>query len=122
VGVWLASRAGGCEASLSLPFASGAASYPGANRGTREVALSSPHNTTAAKRFRKVEHATALLWKVLQIAKSRFRRLQGASCYLPGMLGRGILIARSGERAHLRGLPPDCEGAGVFLALERLKE
>jgi putative transposase len=31
--------------------------------------------TTAAKRFKKVDSATALIWKVLQIAESTFRRL-----------------------------------------------
>ena len=34
--------------------------------------------TTAAKRFKKVEHATALIWKMLQVAESTFRRLKGA--------------------------------------------
>ena len=34
--------------------------------------------TTAAQRFKKVEHATALIWKILQIAESTFRRLKGA--------------------------------------------
>ena len=34
--------------------------------------------TTAAKRFKRVENATALIWKILQIAESTFRRLKGA--------------------------------------------
>jgi len=34
--------------------------------------------TTAAKRFKKVENATALIWKILQLAESTFRRLKGA--------------------------------------------
>jgi transposase-like protein len=34
--------------------------------------------TTAAKRFKRVENATALIWKVLQVAESAFRRLKGA--------------------------------------------
>src|SRR5262249_4844396 len=34
--------------------------------------------TTAAKRFKRVEHATALIWKILQVAESTFRRLKGA--------------------------------------------
>jgi hypothetical protein len=34
--------------------------------------------TTAAKRFKKVEHATAPIWKILQVAESTFRRLKGA--------------------------------------------
>jgi hypothetical protein len=48
------------------------------NRGAREVTLPTPPSTTVATRFKKVEHATALLWKVLQIAEFTFRRLQGA--------------------------------------------
>jgi putative transposase len=35
--------------------------------------------TTAAKRFKKVENATALIWKLLQVAESTFRRLKGAA-------------------------------------------
>src|SRR5882672_10392368 len=34
--------------------------------------------TTAAKRFKKAENATALIWKMLQVAESTFRRLKGA--------------------------------------------
>jgi putative transposase len=34
--------------------------------------------TTAAKRFKKVENATVLIWKILQVAESTFRRLKGA--------------------------------------------
>src|SRR5262247_1063513 len=34
--------------------------------------------TTAAKRFKRVENATALIWKILQVAESTFRRLKGA--------------------------------------------
>ena len=33
--------------------------------------------TTAAKRFKKVENATALIWKLLQVAESTFRHLKG---------------------------------------------
>jgi transposase-like protein len=35
--------------------------------------------TTAAKRFKKVENATVLIWKLLQVAESTFRRLKGAT-------------------------------------------
>jgi transposase-like protein len=31
--------------------------------------------TTAAKRFKKVDSATAIIWKVLQLAETTFRRL-----------------------------------------------
>jgi len=34
--------------------------------------------TTAAQRFKKVENATAVIWKILQVAESPFRRLRGA--------------------------------------------
>ena len=34
--------------------------------------------TTAAKRFKKVENATALIWKLLRVAESTFRTLKGA--------------------------------------------
>jgi transposase-like protein len=34
--------------------------------------------TTAAKRFKKVENATALIWKILQVSQTTFRRLKGA--------------------------------------------
>lgn len=31
--------------------------------------------TTAAKRFKRVERATALIWKLLMVAEKRFRKL-----------------------------------------------
>ena len=34
--------------------------------------------TTAAKRFKKVENGTAVIWKLLQVAETSFRRLTGA--------------------------------------------
>ena len=40
--------------------------------------------TTAAKRFKKVENATAMIWKLLQVAESTFRRLKGAE-FLPAV-------------------------------------
>jgi len=33
--------------------------------------------TTAAKRFKRVENATALIWKLLHVAQSTFRKLKG---------------------------------------------
>lgn len=33
--------------------------------------------TTTAKRFRKVDNATALIWKLLLVAESAFRKLKG---------------------------------------------
>jgi len=34
--------------------------------------------TTAAKRYKKVENATATIWKLLRVAEKRFRRLNGS--------------------------------------------
>jgi hypothetical protein len=48
--------------------------------------------TTAAKRFKKVENATALIWKLLQVAESTFRKLKGAE--LPPAVYAG---ARDGD-------------------------
>jgi putative transposase len=33
--------------------------------------------TTAAKRFKKIDFATAIIWNMLQIAETTFRRLNG---------------------------------------------
>jgi putative transposase len=40
--------------------------------------------TTAAKRFKKVDFATALIWKLLQVAEGTFRRLNAPEL-LPGV-------------------------------------
>jgi hypothetical protein len=80
---------------LSVP--TGFATEEGETRGeapTHPAGLSRPHlrtsnvveslfatvrlRTTAAKRFKKVDNATALIWKLLQIAESTFRRFKGA--------------------------------------------
>lgn len=47
--------------------------------------------TTAAKRFKKVENATALIWKMLQVAESTFRRLKGADL-LPAVYAGGQYV------------------------------
>ena len=52
--------------------------------------------TTAAKRFKKVENATALIWKLLQVAESTFRRLKGAEL-LPAVYA-GEQYVDGGER------------------------
>jgi len=44
--------------------------------------------TTAAKRFKKAENATALIWKLLQVAESTFRKLKGAEL-LPDIYAGG---------------------------------
>ena len=59
--------------------------------------------TTAAKRFKKVENATALIWKILQVAESTFRRLKGAqllpAVYAGTQYGDGV--QRSANRPQL---------------------
>ena len=59
--------------------------------------------TTAAKRFKKVENATALIWKMLQVAESTFRRLKGAellpAVYAGAQYGDGV--QRSANRPQL---------------------
>jgi hypothetical protein len=52
-------------------------------------------HTTTAKRFKKVENATALIWKILQVVESTFQRLKGAEL-LP-VVYTGVQYAR--ERA-----------------------
>jgi transposase-like protein len=42
-------------------------------RAFREVRL----RTDAAKRFKKVQNATAMIWKLLQVAEKNFRTLKG---------------------------------------------
>ena len=43
--------------------------------------------TDAAKRYKRVDRATALIWKLLMVAEKRFRRLRG-SHLLPGVCQR----------------------------------
>jgi len=46
--------------------------------------------TDAAKRFRKVENATAVIWKMLMLAERRFRRLDAPEKLILVYLGLGI--------------------------------
>jgi putative transposase len=58
--------------------------------------------TTAAKRFKKVENATALIWKLLQVAESTFRRLKGAellpAVYAGAQYVDGVLKMRTQQK------------------------
>lgn len=54
--------------------------------------------TTAAKRFKRVERATALIWKLLMVAESRFRKLDA-----PHVL-RDVLEGRKFEDGKLVSL------------------
>src|SRR5215813_12188222 len=53
--------------------------------------------TTAAKRFKRVENATALIWKLLQVAESTFRRLKGAEL-LPAVYAGAQYVNGRGQR------------------------
>jgi putative transposase len=57
---------------------------------------------TAAKRFKKVENATALIWKMLQVAESTFRRLKGAellpAVYTGAQCVDGVLKTRGADQ------------------------
>ena len=74
--------------------------------------------TTAAKRFKKVENATALIWKMLQVAESTFRRLKGAELLPAVYAGAQYVDGVQQARALGRRLPPDRRDRR-FLALEQ---
>ncbi len=57
--------------------------------------------TTAAKRFKKVENATALTWKLLQVAESTFRRLKGAEL-LPAVYAGARYVEGVARTLHSR--------------------
>ncbi len=50
--------------------------------------------TDAAKRYKKVENATAIIWKMLMLAERRFRRLDAPEKLIQVYLGFGVAEAR----------------------------
>jgi putative transposase len=58
--------------------------------------------TTAAKRYKKVENATALIWKVLCVAEGRFRTLNAAELlagvYADAVFTDGSFVTEEGRR------------------------
>src|SRR5690606_33888324 len=60
--------------------------------------------TDAAKRFKKVERATAVIWKMLMVAQKRFRRLKA-----PELLAKVYAGARyeDGIEVTEKGSPPE---------------
>ncbi len=58
--------------------------------------------TAAAKRFKRVDNATAMIWKVLLVAESRFRRLdapeQLAAVYAGQIFADGNAVTRATRR------------------------
>ncbi len=59
--------------------------------------------TDAAKRFKKVANATALIWRLLRVAESRFRKLNAphlvAQVYRGVKFVNGVKLNRSNQRA-----------------------
>lgn len=59
--------------------------------------------TDAAKRFKKVANATALIWRLLMVAEKRFRRLTAAhllaAVYAGQKYENGIAVIAEGKRA-----------------------
>ncbi len=59
--------------------------------------------TDAAKRFKKVANATALIWRLLRVAESRFRKLNAphlvAQVYRGVKFVNGVKVDRSAQRA-----------------------
>jgi transposase-like protein len=53
--------------------------------------------TDAAKRYRKVENATAVIWKMLMLAERRFRRLDAPEKLMQVYLGFGAREAHKGS-------------------------
>jgi hypothetical protein len=65
----------------------------------REPFASLRLRTDAAKRCRKVENATVLLWKLLLVAQKSFRKLDAAEHL------RDVLVGRTYEDGNLVMLP-----------------
>ena len=59
--------------------------------------------TEAAKRFKKVENATAMIWRLLRIAESRFRKIDAphlaAEVYRGTKFEDGVKVSKSMRRA-----------------------
>ena len=57
--------------------------------------------TTAAQCFKRVENATAVIWKIFQVAESPFRRLRGAEL-LPAVYAGAQYIDGVRQRTSTR--------------------
>ena len=62
--------------------------------------------TTAAKRFKRVESATALIWKLLLVAEKRFRRLDAPHLLKDVFEGRKFEDGKPSQPNSGR-MPPD---------------
>src|SRR5262245_47688953 len=67
--------------------------------------------TTAAKRFKKVENATALIWKMLQVAESTFWATQGSGVVTSSICRYAVCRCPAADNRHA---PADrCLSAGT---------
>jgi transposase-like protein len=59
--------------------------------------------TNAAKRFKKVANATALIWRLLRVAESRFRKISApslaAAVYRGDKFEDGVRVTKSNRKA-----------------------
>ncbi len=59
--------------------------------------------TDAAKRFKKTENATAMIWRLLLIAKQRFRKIdvphRAAEVYRGVVFEDGVKLTKPNQRA-----------------------
>jgi len=63
--------------------------------------------TDAAKRFKKVANATAVVWKMLLVAERKFGRISSPSYCRPWPPGSSITTAYRSNEANTRRPPPD---------------
>ena len=63
--------------------------------------------TDAAKRFKKVANATAVVWKMLLLAERKFRRINSSAYCRPAPPGSSITTAYRSEETNTRWPPPD---------------
>ncbi len=78
--------------------------------------------TTAAKRFKKGENAAAVSWKLLQVAESAFRRLQGAECLPAVYAGRTDSMESSSQPSPHRKGPPNPISTPIDMTSSLLSE
>ena len=73
--------------------------------------------TDAAKRYKKVDNATAVIWKMLLLAEQRFRRLDAPERMQKVFLGvqfrDGIEVKVEDQVAAAKSLNPVCRHSGV---------
>ncbi|HKW92656.1 MAG TPA: transposase [Methylomirabilota bacterium] len=73
--------------------------------------------TAAAKRFKKVENATAIIWKTLLVAEQSFRRLDAPE-RLPEVAESVVYVDGVGRSGATRRPPPDL----VYTRLDKTSE